>query len=338
MSVAAPAASFPQPRGPVSHERVPAGDLTRRHQFAASYDLHASVGVLRHGPHDPTYHVAPDGSVWRACRTPAGTATLRLAENLADTEGTLVEARAWGEGAAWLLDGLPDLLGAHDTPEAVDPLVAEHPMLRDSARRHRGWRVIRSRSVIESLVPAVLEQKVTAIEAYRSFRTLVNRYGEPAPGPTPPGAARQLRCPPSPRGWCRVPSWEWHRAGVDDRRARAVIAACRVATRLERTVDLPHDEAERLLRVVPGIGVWTAAEIRQRAHGDPDALSVGDFHLAPSVGYALAGERDADDARMLELLEPYRGQRYRVARLALLGGPRRPRRGPRMAPRDFRTF
>jgi 3-methyladenine DNA glycosylase/8-oxoguanine DNA glycosylase len=186
---------------------------------------------------------------------------------------------------------------------------------------------------MESLVPAILEQLVTGMEATRSWRQLVHRFGEPAPGPTPLG----LMVMPEPATWVRLPEWEWHRAGLDGRRRQTLIAAARVADALERTVDLPPVEAKRLLRTVPGVGVWTAAEVASRAYGDADAVPVGDFHLASAVGWAMLG-RPIDDQGMLELLEPYRPQRYRAARLILLSGPGKPRFGPRFAARDNRRI
>jgi 3-methyladenine DNA glycosylase/8-oxoguanine DNA glycosylase len=90
-----------------------------------------------------------------------------------------------------------------------------------------------------------------------------------------------------------------------------------------------------MLWSVPGIGPWTVAEVARVAFGDPDAISVGDFHVPNLVAWALAGEARADDARMLELLEPYRGQRGRVQRLLEASGIRPPRYGPRMAPRNI---
>jgi 3-methyladenine DNA glycosylase/8-oxoguanine DNA glycosylase len=83
--------------------------------------------------------------------------------------------------------------------------------------------------------------------------------------------------------------------------------------------------------------VWTAAEIRQRALGDPDAVSVGDYHLPGIVGWALTG-RKVDDEGMLELLAPYAGHRHRVIRLLELSGAHPPRRGPRLSVRDYRGF
>ena len=182
-------------------------------------------------------------------------------------------------------------------------------------------------------MPAVLEQKVVGREAHRAWRFLLGAHGSPAPGPAPAG----MRVVPPPPVWARIPSWDWHRAGVEGVRARTIITAAEVADRLEQASELDPAEADRRLRSLPGIGPWTSAEIRQRAAGDPDAVSVGDYHLPRAVGWTLAG-RITDDAGMLELLAPYAGHRYRVARLIELGGRLPPRRGPRMPVRDYRAF
>jgi 3-methyladenine DNA glycosylase/8-oxoguanine DNA glycosylase len=284
---------------------------------------------MSRGPGDPTMRLRTGTALWRATRTPEGPATLRLEA----MPGYDVAATAWGPGAAWALDGVPALLGEGDDPAGFDP---RHPLLRDTWRRNPGWRVPRSRQVMEALVPAVLEQKVTGREAWRAWRTLVRRYGEPAPGPVdllPPG----MFVAPTPESWRRVPSWDWHRAGVDLSRSRTVVTAAGSAGRLEALHAAEPAEAARKMRTLPGIGVWTAAEVSQRALGDADAVSVGDFHLASMVGWALVGERVDEDA-MLELLEPYAGHRYRAVRMIELAGVRYERHGPRYAGRDYRAM
>ncbi|MDB1087172.1 DNA-3-methyladenine glycosylase 2 family protein [Streptomyces sp. ACA25] len=280
------------------------------------YDLPRSLGVLGRGPHDPAYRRDADGTVWRATRTPCGPATLRL------VPGSRIRATAWGPGAAWVLDRLPELLGATDDPDAFVP---RHRLLAEVRRRHRGLRLVRTGLVLESLIPTVLEQKVTAQEAHRAWRMLLRRHGDPAPGPV-----AGLFVMPEPRGWCRIPSWEWHRAGVDSKRSTAVLRAARVAGRLEEAARMPLPEATARLRLIPGVGPWTAAETLQRSNGAADAVTVGDLHLPGIVGYALTGLRGADDTRMLELLEPYAGQRYRATRLILLSGRIPARRTPGM--------
>ncbi|WP_043175946.1 DNA-3-methyladenine glycosylase family protein [Streptomyces sp. NRRL B-24484] len=286
-------------------------------------DLGRTLFPLRRGPADPSFRTTPDGSVWRASRTPAGPGTLRITPRPGG-----IEAQAWGPGADWLLDGLPRLLGAEDDPGA---LVLPPGPLRDAQRSHPGVRLARTGLVMESLVPAVLEQKVTTLEAYRAWRTLLDDFGTAAPGPVD-----GLRVAPSARDWATIPSWEWHRAGVDPKRSATVVRAARLAPRLEEASGLDPEQAFARLTAVPGIGVWTAAETLQRANGDPDAVSVGDFHLPNAVGWALAGRPRSDDAQMLELLEPYRPQRHRVCRLIGLTGARAPRYGPRLTPNDHR--
>ncbi|WP_312183055.1 3-methyladenine DNA glycosylase, partial [Arthrobacter sp.] len=204
--------------------------------------------------------------------------------------------------------------------------------LQEARRRHPGIRLPSTGRMIESLVPVVLEQKVTQLEALHAWRYLVQRFGDPAPGPAPAG----LMVAPDAAGWRKVPSWDWHRAGVDSHRSRTVLRACAAASGLERLAGQPlGPEVSAKLQSIPGIGPWSAAEILQRTHGSPDDVSVGDFHLAAYVGAALTGQR-TDDAGMLALLEPWRGHRQRVVRMIGLTGFRKQAFGPRLSPQDHR--
>ncbi|MFC8828021.1 DNA-3-methyladenine glycosylase family protein [Streptomyces sp. NPDC057137] len=291
-----------------------------------AFELGLVLGPLRRGPADPTFRTASDGSAVRATRTPAGPGTLRVRAG----DGG-VRAEAWGPGADWLLERLPELLGASDDPAAFVP---RHRLLAAAQRRRPGLRLCRTGLVLESLIPSVLEQKVTTIEANRSWRHLVRKYGEPAPGPygdSPDGRRdRGMYVMPDPRTWAMIPSWEWHKAGVDSKRSDTIVRAVRVARRLEEAAAMEPELAAARLELIPGIGPWTSAEVLQRSNGAPDAVTVGDLHLPGIIGYALAGRPDTDDAGMLELLEPYAGQRHRAVRLILLTGRTPPRRAPRM--------
>jgi 3-methyladenine DNA glycosylase/8-oxoguanine DNA glycosylase len=273
------------------------------------------LGTLRHGAGDPTYTVTPDGAIWRAVTTPDGPATVRIIAS-----GQRIEAEAWGDGADWALASLPAMLGAEDDPTGFVPV---HDVLITAQRQRPHLRVPRTRRVWEALVPAVLEQKVTGKQASGSFRSLLRQYGDPAPGPE-----LGLRLIPSPEVVAQIPSWAWLKMQVEPAASRTLVNAAARATALERTLDLDSEAADRALRSLPGIGVWTSAEVRARAHGDPDAISFGDFHIAKDIGYALTGEA-ADDAGLERLLEPYLGHRLRVQ--MLLAGIHRPRRGPRMS-------
>jgi 3-methyladenine DNA glycosylase/8-oxoguanine DNA glycosylase len=291
-------------------------------------DVRLTLSVHGRCPADPTFRVADAGAVWRTSLTPEGPGTIRV---LPAGRGARVVAQAWGPGASWLLDALPAALGFHDDISGFDP---SHRILREVVTTYPGVRVGRSGRLMEALVPAILEQKVTGNEAHRAWKLLLARFGTQPPGPAPAG----MRVFPDQKTWRAIPSWDWHRAGVENVRAKTIFHASSVADTLERLLDLSAAEADRKLRSIPGIGQWTSAEALQRAAGDPDAVSVGDYHLPKAVGWALAGRQSTDDATMLELLAPYAGHRYRVTRLVELSGRMPPRRGPRMTVRDYRSF
>lgn len=280
----------------------------------------AVLGPHRRGAGDPTYRIH-GATHWRALRTPDGPATLAVTPQPCDGS---VDLSAWGAGADWALDQAPALLGADDDLTGFEP---HHPVIMDALRHHPHWRIGRSDRVAEALVPAVIEQKVTGQEAFAGFRRLVRRWGTPAPGPI-----ADLMLQPDPATITQIPSWEWLQLHIDPARSKPLIAVCRVASSLERLGAEGPEVLDRGLRSIPGIGIWTSAEVRSRALGDPDAVSFGDYHVAKDVGWALTG-KPVDDAGMARLLEPWRGHRYRAQILIALGAGRRPRRGPRMSPR-----
>jgi 3-methyladenine DNA glycosylase/8-oxoguanine DNA glycosylase len=299
--------------------------LFERYAPARPVSIRHTLGVLGRGPFDPTQQWVGD-TLWRTFRAPTGPLTLRIR-----AEADAICVHGWGAGAAWAMEGIPELLGSRDDWSGLD--TGRHPLVRDSARRNPGLRLTRTRLVFEALAPAVIEQRVPSIEAYRSWARLVRRFGARAPGPAPEG----MRVVPAADDWRRIPSWEWHKAGVDPSRSRTIVRAAVVADSLQRTLDesLMSSDVEHRLRSLQGVGQWTFAETVQRSHGDPDAVSLGDYHLAHFVGSALVGSR-VDDAGMLELLEPWAGQRNRVIRLLLASGHRAPRFGPRITIQDHR--
>jgi 3-methyladenine DNA glycosylase/8-oxoguanine DNA glycosylase len=295
--------------------------VTRTWVAGYPVDVRRILQPLRRGVGDPTLRIDPTG-IWRTSLTPDGPVTMHFANG---SKGE-VRATAWGPGAQWAIAQLPELLGADDDWSHVE--CRDHPLLERTLRANPGLRIARTTLVFESLVPAVLEQRVVGKDAWQSWRQLVTKFGSAAPGPAPTG----MRVCPSAIEWGRIPSWEWHLAGVDPGRGATIGRAVRVAVGLQRTVDTGRGgpAVVNALRTVPGIGVWTAAEIVQRAHGDPDTVSVGDFHLSRLVGWALIG-RPVDDEGMLEILEKWHGHRHRVVRLIECSGFSKPRFGPRAA-------
>jgi 3-methyladenine DNA glycosylase/8-oxoguanine DNA glycosylase len=278
-----------------------------------------TLAPQRRGPGDPCYQLDPDQSIWRTSLQASGPVTARIYRTAPDTVG----CQAWGDGADEFVEALPALLGADDDPGAFRP---HHPVIEAAANRVPHLRLGRTARVLEALIPAVIEQRVTGADAFRAWRLLVTKFGTPAPGPAP----ARMRVPPSADVWRRIPSWEFHLANVDPGRARTIVGCAQRADALERLSGRPAAAARDALTSLPGIGVWTAAETAQRAFGDTDALSIGDYHISKMIGWTLIGQ-PVDDAGMVELLEPERPHRYRAVRL--LEASRlayKPRRGARL--------
>ena len=292
--------------------------LARTFAVDGPLDLRRTLAPLGRGPGDRTIRFAA-GRAWRASRTPDGPATVALVHTRRE-----LHAEAWGPGAERALAGVPALVGLAQVPAA---LAGAHPTVAQLARRLPGVRIPRTGAVLDALIPAILEQKVIGEEARRALFELVRRYGEPAPGPP----ELRLRLAPAPATLAGLAYYAYHPLGVERRRADLIRRVAARAAWFEAIVDLPIAAAYARLTAVPGIGPWTAAEVAVRALGDIDAVSVGDFHLPNLVAFALAGEPRATNARMLELLEPYRGHRAQVIRLLELSGIEAPRYGPRLS-------
>jgi 3-methyladenine DNA glycosylase/8-oxoguanine DNA glycosylase len=287
--------------------------------FPGPVAFRATLAPLRRGHRDPCFRVDGDGCIWRTSLLGSGPVTARIARVAPDA----VRCVAWGGGAPQFVEQLPALLGAHDDASGFVP---RDPTVAAAHRRAPHLHLGRTGHVLEALIPAIIEQRVPGADAFRSWRLLVSKYGTPAPGPAPPG----MRVPPSAATWRTIPSWEFHRANVDPGRARTVVGCARRAEALQRLVSRPAAQARAALTSLPGVGEWTAAETAQRAFGDADAVSVGDYHVPKMVGWTLLG-RPVDDAGMLELLEPMRPHRHRVVRLLEVSGlAYEPRRGARL--------
>ncbi|MFI5491294.1 DNA-3-methyladenine glycosylase 2 family protein [Actinoplanes sp. NPDC051859] len=298
--------------------------MTRRLRLPDGYHFSRTLRSLLAVRQDPCGRIA-DGVLWLSARTPEGPASLHL-----ERVGAELTATGHGAGADWIVERADAFAGLRDDVTAFPELAAQHPLVARLAKTFAGVRFPATGLLFHRLIRAVLEQKVTGIEAHRAYRALVKHFGEPAPGPA------ELLLPPDPEAVAATAYWVFHPFGVEQRRAQALLRCALVAARLEQCVD--SAEATRRLTAIPGIGPWTAAEVVRTAYGDADAVSVGDFHIPNTVAWALAGETRGTDARMLELLAPYAGQRGRVCELFALGGIVAPKFGPRMPIRSFARF
>ena len=298
------------------------------------------LAPLHRGVGDPSMTMAGQAVLW-AVRTPDGPVT-----SIWQPHPDGADVWCAGPGAGWLADRVPQVLGEHDDVTGFDAsaLFAGRPQ-HLAAARHPSvahWRVAKTSLVLNSLIPSIIEQKVTGKQAFGAYRRLVQRYGEPAPqfcyvstASDAPAASfvaqtQTLRVPPSVATWRTIPSWTWLQAGVESSASRTIMRALEVSDQLEETARLPLPDAHARLRSVQGIGVWTTAKVAQTAWGDADAATFADYHVAHHVGTALVG-RDVDDTGMATLLEPFRPHRYRAEWTLLQVAGRRPRRGARMS-------
>lgn len=298
---------------------------TRRLALPPAYHLASAVRLLQLSRYDPCARFA-DGVFWWAVRTPDGPASLSLHR---DPDGLV--ATGYGPGAGWVGERADAVAGLRDDLTGFTDLAVGHPVVARLAQAHRGLRLPATGRLFPRLLRAICEQKVTGTEAYQAYAAIVRHFGEPAPGPGP-----RLLLPPEPAAVAATPYWAFHPLGLERRRADTLRRAAAAADRLERCRDAA--EATARMTAIAGIGAWTAAEVVRTGYGDPDAVSVGDFHIPNTVAWALAGEPRADDARMLELLAPFAGHRGRVCTLLETAGVGAPRFGPRRPIRSFTAF
>ena len=307
-------------------------------QLTGPYSLQRTLRPLQRGSGDPTM-TRDETGIWRGLLTPAGPASMQLQEQVFD-RGVTIIARTFGPGAEWAAGTVSDLVGAGDDPESFryrlrnisaeshwSPEQYRTVQFVTAAYERTTWRLPRSHGVWEALLAAVLEQKVTGKEARGAWRSLALEFGDAAPGPVPVG----LRVPPTPEQVRRVPSWRWRTMAVDRQRSDALMLLAGMGVSLGRLLEFEPARARAALTSVRGVGDWTYAEVAQRALGDADAVSIGDYHLPSLVVFSILGRRNGTDQQMLELLAPFAGNRYRAVRMIELHGTPAPRRGPRMS-------
>ncbi|MEQ8276605.1 MAG: DNA-3-methyladenine glycosylase 2 family protein [Deltaproteobacteria bacterium] len=272
-----------------------------------------------------TWRASDTDGAWFARRTSEGIGTVCVRHR-----GDHLEAEGWGDGAERALDEVPALVGLEDAGVADVP--DAHPLIREIKKRMAGYRMGRTNDVYSQMIAVAIAQKVTGKNSKDALRAIARRWGEEAPGPR-----RGLYVLPEPRALANTPYYDFHPLNVERHRADLLKRLASRATALQRAVKMSHAEANEHLLKFRGVGPWTAGVVMGSALGDPDAIPVGDYHLPNVITFNLAGEPRGTDERMLELLEPYRGQRGRVVRMLKTGGTAPPKWGPRSSVRDIRN-
>ena len=247
------------------------------------YHLARSVAPLILGRYDPCGRFADD-EFWLAGRTPDGPGTVRLGarrrrtrrQSLRPRRGLARRPRRRDRGPARRRERFPGAGRAPSAGGAAGPHVR-----RDADAGHR---------------PAL--PRASCARYWNRRSPAGRRTGRTGRSSGTSASRRPARsrccCRPTPAAVAATPYWRFHPFGVEQRRTQALLRAAAVADRLERCAD--SAEATRRLTAIPGIGPWTAAEVVRIAYGDPDAVSVGDYHI-PQHGGVGARRRAARHRR-----------------------------------------
>ncbi len=298
--------------GPFQPTEAPNASTVYRPRFAPNFTISLMwVKTVR----------SVSGVRWWCTQTPAGPSATAFA--LASGE---VRAEAWGPGAQWTIEALPRLLGQDDNLEGFRPC---EPLVRGLVDRLGVPRLGATGRWYEALATVAVFQRVVSADARTSVARLGARHGAPSPGGAP------VPLFPTPSAVLGLADHDFHRAGVERARARVLRVAAKYADRVEALEALETAEARLWLERLPGVGPWTANRTTSVAAGDGDAVPVGDLHVPGIVSYAFTGDPSGDDARMLELLEPYAGHRGRVVRLIKAAGIHPPRHHPTPSRHDI---
>jgi 3-methyladenine DNA glycosylase/8-oxoguanine DNA glycosylase len=273
----------------------------------APFDLVRSFALGRFGLYDPTATLSQN-RLKKAFSCVDGTCVVEVT---AETGG--VHVRAEGAGEAEVVADLVDALGADDGSKVFTP---DHPLLAKLHRAHAGLRLVRVPWRFDVACCAVLQQRVTVREAWQEWTRIAKKYGT---RPKNDGS-HDLFAFPGAHEIARMDSWRFEELGVDPKRTRAMIGLARDVVRRGTFGWTDRARVRKHMRAVRGIGVWTTEMTLGFGYGDPDALPLADLHLPHLVTWALARERPGTDERMEQLLEPYRGHRFRAVRLLLDAG------------------
>ena len=259
---------------------------------AQPFDLRRSLGSLRVGPYDPTCRLA--GGFEKAFWSPGGPCTLRF---------TPERLEVTGPGTAWCVEHCGRSLCFQDGP--VERPV--HPVLRDCFQRLPGLRFVSVPWISDLAAGLVIQQRVTFEEAMRSYRQIIERYGDKSP-------CGNLRLPLSREQWLGLSCARLQSFNLDQKRAVTLLRVADLSRKIDRLYLGDYAAARDLLSKIPGIGPWTREGLLGSALGDPDAVQTGDVWLPHTVTFALTGDSWGSDERMVELLEPYAGYRLKVIR------------------------
>jgi 3-methyladenine DNA glycosylase/8-oxoguanine DNA glycosylase len=205
------------------------------------------------------------------------------------------------------VDHLRFTLGVDDDHSEFVRRFANDPLLGETLRRVRGLRPMRTGTVAQAVLRAVVGQLIQASQARRIERRVI-RTLTPALG--------ELNAPPSADDLGRLAPAQFGRFGVGARRAACLIRVCRSLDLEGLKKHSSNAVAARLMRE-RGLGPWSVGVVCVQGLGRYEIGIARDLGLA-KLASALWG-RWAEPEETDALLEPY-GEWAGLASVYLLTG------------------
>ena len=257
-----------------------------------------TFSLQRLGPYDPTADLSEDCFRKAFCYQgePAAVQVCRSGDSL--------EVSALGCDPDALLE---ETLAGLEQDDCYATFATDDSGVFRLHRKNPGLRLLRVPWLYDVTCSAILQQRIRTVDAMRDWRRITLRYGSHAP--------LGLRAFPPAEVLAGVPQFELERMGIDAKRAKALLRFAKEMQFVSLRPGVGFAQLRQTLLRVHGIGPWTTETVMGYGAGDTDAAIPGDLHLPHLVCYALAGETEGSDERMMELLEPFRGHRFRIIRL-----------------------
>ena len=195
------------------------------------------------------------------------------------------------------------LFDVESDPVVITAHLSADPMLRPLVLARPGLRVAGAWSGFELAVRAILGQQITVNAARELAGRLVARFGRPFSSQAPGLAPAITRLFPTPR---RLAAADPAAFGLPRARARAVMSLARTMDLNPQIIESGRslEDAVSALKMLPGIGEWTAQYIAMRELREPDAFPAGDIALQRAME-TLAG-RPVTRAQVLAHAESWR--------------------------------
>ncbi len=230
--------------------------------------------------------------------------------HLSGSQGTVEVAYYGRMDQSLLCRRASRLLNLHWDRQGFLRLAAATPLAL-LARRMRGLTLVGFASRWEGVVACLVSQQLSLSAALSIRNRLAQTFGQQA-CVTPQGLP--LYTLPPPEEVAEMREEALRAVGLSRPKARHLRELARLMAEGEFPSEeeirhLPRERAVERLRVLPGLGEWSANYLMVRAYGHPDGFPASDAGLLRNLMLALGMEKRPTPAQAEELAAPFAGQR-----------------------------